>query len=160
MSKPIVKGIIAAAVAIATTTAFALQQENRTLSVTATIPGTCTLNTSGPMAFGNLNMGSGTAETHEVTVTYKCATGQAVTAFSVGGLSGGSYAGTMSALTPGNPDTIAYSIAWDPTSVAYTGQGFNVTGKQVILTGTIANSAYVTKRPDSYAHAVVLSIDY
>lgn len=159
MSRPIAKGFIAAAVAIATTASLALQ-ENRTLSVTATIPGTCTLNTSGPMAFGNLNMGASTPETHDVTVTYKCASGQAVTAFSVGGVSTGTYAGAMSGMTPGNPDSIAYSITWNPTSVAYTGEGFNVTGKQVLLTGTIANSAYISKRPDSYSHAVVLSIDY
>lgn len=158
MSKWQFKGVIAALVAAAATTAYTAQ-ENRTLSVTATIPGACTLTTSGPMAFGNLDMSSSGNETKQVTVTYKCATGLNVSSFTVGGSNTGTYAGVMTGLTPGNTDTLPYSLTWTPPA-AYAGQGFAVAGQQVTLTGTVLNGNYISKQPDSYAHSVVLSINY
>ncbi|HEX2545740.1 MAG TPA: spore coat protein U domain-containing protein [Ramlibacter sp.] len=158
MSKWQFKGIIAALIAAGATATFSAQ-ENRTLSVTATIPGACTLTTSGAMGFGELDMSSTGNETKQVTVTYKCATGLTVASFTVGGSNTGTYAGVMAGLTPGNTDTIPYSLTWTPPA-AYAGQGFAVTGQQVTLTGTVLNGNYISKAPDSYAHSVVLSINY
>jgi len=158
MSKMVIQGVLAAALAAVTSVGFAAQ-EARTLSVTATIPGTCVLITSGPMAFGTLDVGATTNETHTVTATYKCATGLTVSSFQVGPSTTGTFAGAMVGLTPTNTDTIPYVINWTPPA-PYAGQGFAVTGQQVILTGTILNSDYISKKPDSYAHSVVLAINY
>jgi len=158
MSKLLVQGVVAAAIAVVTSVGFAAQ-EARTLSVTATIPGTCVLTTSGPMAFGTLDVSATTNETHTVTATYKCATGLTVSSFTVAGAAAGPFVGAMVGLTPGNTDTVPYSITWtapDP----YLGEGFNVVGKQVVLTGTIQNADYISKKPDSYSHSVVLAINY
>lgn len=158
MSRFIIRGAIAAAIAASMSVGFAAQ-ETRTLSVTATIPGTCVLITSGPMAFGTLDVASTANETHTVTATYKCATGLTVSSFQVGPSTIGTFAGAMSGLTPGNTDTIPYVINWTPPA-PYAGEGFNVVGQQVVLTGTILNSDYIGKKPDSYAHAVVLAINF
>ena len=158
MSKLAIRGVVAAVLACATSAGFSAQ-ETRALSVTATIGGACTMITSAPMAFGNLDMSSSGNETKEVTVTYKCATGVTVSSFSVGGSTTGSYAGAMLGLTAGNTDTIPYSIGWTPPA-AYPGAGFAVPGQQVVLTGTVLNASYISKRPDSYAHSVVLAINY
>ena len=158
MSKMMIQGALAAALALVTSAGFAAQ-EARTLSVTATIPGTCVLITSGPMAFGTLDVGATTNETHTVTATYKCATGLTVSSFQVGPSTTGTFAGAMTGLTPTNTDTIPYVINWTPPA-PYAGQGFAVTGQQVILTGTILNSDYISNKPDSYAHSVVLAINY
>lgn len=158
MSKMVIQGVVAAAIAAVSSVGFAAQ-EARTLAVTATIPGTCVLLTSGPMAFGTLDVGATTNETHQVTATYKCATGLTVSSFQVGPSTTGTFAGAMVGLTPTNTDTIPYVITWTPPA-AYAGEGFAVTGKQVVLTGTILNSDYISKKPDSYAHSVVLAINY
>jgi hypothetical protein len=158
MSKSSASAAVAAVLVALTSAAYAAQ-EARTLSVTATIPGTCVLSTSGPMAFGTLNMASTTAETKDVVATYKCATGLTVSSFSVCGVTTGSFSGAMTGLSPTNTDTIPYSISWTPPA-AYQGEGFAVTGRQVTLSGTIQNAAYISKTPDSYAHSVVLAINY
>ena len=158
MSKFVIQGVVAAALAVLSSTGFAAQ-EARTLSVTATIPGTCVLITSGPMAFGTLDVASTANQTHQVTATYKCATGLTVSSFQVGPSTTGTFAGAMAGLTPGNTDTIPYVINWTPPA-AYAGEGFAVTGQQVVLTGTVLNSDYISKKPDSYAHSVVLAINY
>lgn len=156
MSKFVRRAIVAATLAVVTSAGFSAQ-EARTLSVTATIPGTCVMTTT-PMAFGTLNMAASTAETQTATVTYKCASGLTVTNFTVAGLNTGSFSGTMTGLGP-TPDTIPYSITWTPP-LAYAGEGFNVTGKQVTLNGRIENADYINKKPDSYSHSVVLAIDF
>lgn len=159
MSNIAVKGIVAAALALAASAGFSAQ-EARTLAVSATIAGGCTLVTSGPMAFGNLNMTGTGDEVKQVTVTYKCATGITVSSFSVGGDVDGSFAGTMSALTTGLTDTVPYSIAWTPPG-PYAGQGFGpAVGQNVVLTGTIANADYITKATGSYAQNVTLAINF
>lgn len=158
MSKMLIHGAVAAAIALVTSASFAAQ-ETRTLAVTATIPGTCVLITSGPMAFGTLDVASTANETHTVTATYKCATGLTVSSFQVGPSTTGTFAAAMIGLTPTNTDTVPYVINWTPPA-PYAGEGFAVPGQQVVLTGTILNSDYIGKKPDSYAHSVVLAINF
>jgi spore coat protein U-like protein len=160
MSKFAVRGILAAMLAVATTSGFTAQ-EAKSLSVTASIAGACTLTTSGPMAFGNLDMTSTAAETKQVTATYKCSLGYTVPAngFTVGGSSSGAYAGTMASITAGNTDTIGYTIAWTEPG-AYVGAGFAVAGQQVVLTGTVPNANYISKATGSYADSVTIAINY
>lgn len=160
MSKFAFRGIVAASLAVVASLGFSAQ-ETRTLAVTATIPGTCVLSISGPMAFGELNMmaASGTSETHRVTATYKCAVGQTVSSFTVAGSTTGTYVGTMRGLSPNNSDILPYTLTWtDPGT--YTGVGFNTTGQQVVLSGAVAQTDYISKKPDSYADSVVIAINY
>jgi spore coat protein U-like protein len=160
MSKFAVRALFAATLALAASAGFSAQ-EARSLSVTASIAGACTLTTSGPMAFGNLDMTSTAAETKQVTATYKCSLGFNVPAngFTVGGLTTGAFSGTMASITTGNTDSINYSITWSQPG-AYTGAGFAVAGQQVVLTGTIPNANYIGKATGSYADSVVIAVNY
>ena len=156
MSKFAVKGIIAAAMALAASAAMT-GQDTATLAVSARIQGGCTLVTSGAMAFGDLNMASTGPESKVVNATYRCASGVVVTSFTVGGVASGPYNDAMTSGT--TTDTIPYSITWTAPS-SYTGTGFTAAGQTVALTGTIANSDYITKAPGSYADSVVLAVNY
>lgn len=158
MSKFAVKGIIAAVLAVVTSAGITAQ-ETASLSVSARIQGGCVLFTSGAMAFGDLNMGSTANETKQVTATYKCAVGNTVTSFTVAGETDGSYSGIMTSQTTGVTDTIPYTITWS-NPASYAGQGFNGAGQSVVLNGTILNSDYMSKAPASYAHSVLLAINY
>jgi hypothetical protein len=159
MSKFAVRGIVAAVLAVATSAGFTAQ-ETSTLSVTARIQGGCVLSTSGPMAFGDLNMAATSgSEKKEVIATYKCATGQTVSSFTVGGEAGGTFSGAISSGNSGSADTIPYTITWTNPGT-YAGQGFSSAGKSVTLTGTILNGDYISKPPGNYAGAVLLAINY
>jgi spore coat protein U-like protein len=158
MSKFALKAIMGAALALASTAGFSVT-ESSTLQVSARIGGGCVLSTSGPMAFGDLSLTSNAAESKQVTVTYKCASGLNVSALSVGGDTDGSFDGTM-ANTSGPSDTILYTITWPAASAAaYTSTGFGDV-KNIVLTGTIPYANYSTKAPGNYAQSVLLSINY
>jgi len=154
VSKTLIKGLVGAAVLAATSAAFTAQ-EARTLLVTATIPGGCTLVTA-PMAFGTLNVAAATDETHTATATYKCAVGITVNSFTVGTSVNGTFSGAMTGAATG--DIIPYTITWTPPA-AYVGEGF-ATGKSVDLLGTIKNADYITKHPDNYAQSVIVAINF
>jgi spore coat protein U-like protein len=159
-STTILKGLAGVAVLASASTAFTAQ-EARTLAVTATIPGGCTLVLSGPMAFGTLDVSSANNETHIVNATYQCASGVPVLSFTVGGLTSGPFSGAMRGLSPTNTDTIPYTISWTAPA-AFTGTGFGPTGasRVVELDGLVLNQNYISKRADSYADAVVVAINF
>jgi hypothetical protein len=154
-SKTLAKAIAGAAILAAASAAFPAQ-EARTMLVTATIPGGCTL-TTPPMGFGTLNVAAGTDETKVVTATYKCAVGITVTSFTVGASATGTFSGVMTGAGT-TPDTIPYTITWTPPA-AFDGTGF-VTGKSVDLTGTIRGADYIAKRPDNYSQSVTVAINF
>jgi hypothetical protein len=149
------KGFVGAAILAATSTAFTAQ-EARTMLVTASIPGGCTLLTP-PLAFGILNVTTPQVETQTVRASYRCALGINVTGFSVGTSTTGSFTGLMTGAVSGN--TIPYSITWDPTTVAFTGAGFGV-AHEVVLNGSIQPNDYATKAPDNYSQSVIVGIEF
>ena len=154
VSKGFAKAILAVAVLGAASTSFAAT-EARTLLVTATIPGGCTLTTT-PMAFGILNVAGTTDETHTATATIKCAVGVSASGFTLGGTTTGTFVGSM--LGASTQQTMPYTITWtDPGT--YVGQGF-ATGLNVTLNGTIKNADFTTKSPDNYAQSVIVSINF
>lgn len=158
-TQAVAKAILALALAAGASAGFTAGQEARTLTVSATIQGNCSLTTT-PMSFGNLNMsGTSTQETAQATVTYKCANGVTASNFTVGGSITGSYSGVMTALNTGNTDTIPFTITWtEPAS--YAGQGFGVPGQVVTLTGTTLYEQYKSAQPGNYAKTLTVSIDY
>lgn len=148
------KALVGAAVLAAASTTYAAT-EARTLLVTATIPGGCTLTTT-PMAFGILNVAGTTDETHTAQATIKCALNVSASGFTLGGSTSGTFDGVMTGLATGQ--TLPYNIRWtDPGT--YVGQGF-ATGKTVDLFGTIRNADFVTKSPDNFSQSVVVSINF
>jgi len=154
IAKTLVKGLVGAAVLAAASSTFALQ-EARTLLVTATIPGGCTLTTT-PMAFGTLNVAAGTDETHTATASYKCAVGTTVTQFSVGGSTTGTFNGIMTGAA--TTDAIPYSITWTPPA-PFAGKGF-VVGNDVTLNGLVKGTDYIAKSPDNYAQSIIVAINF
>src|SRR4051812_14613738 len=109
MSKFVVKAVIAAVLAVASSVGTA-GADSTTLVVSARIQGGCVLTTSGPMAFGDLNMAGTVAETKTVTATYKCASGVQVHNFFVGGQSASPYVDAMTSTS--TSDTVPYTISW------------------------------------------------
>jgi spore coat protein U-like protein len=160
MSKFAVKGIIAAVLAVASSVGSA-GTDSTTLVVSARIQGGCVLTTSGPMAFGDLNMAGTQAETKTVDVTYKCASGVQVHNFFVGGQSNSPYTDAMTSTS--TTATIPYTISWTaPALDSYTAPaaGFSDAGVKVTLTGTIALNDYLSKPAGSYSDSVVLHVNY
>ena len=154
ISQTCAKGILGAAILAAASSTFAAT-EARTLLVTASIPGGCTLTTT-PMAFGTLNVAGTADETHTATATIKCALGVSASGFTVGGTTTGTFTGSMLGAATGQ--TLPYTITWtDPGT--YVGQGF-ATGKSVDLFGTVRNADFVTKSPDNFAQSVIVSINF
>jgi hypothetical protein len=153
-SHKLATAILGAAILAAASTSFAAT-EARTLLVTATIPGGCTLTTT-PMAFGILNVAGTTDETKTATATIKCALNISASGFTVGGSPSGTFTGSMvGAVTA---QTMPYTITWtDPGT--YVGQGF-ATGKDVTLLGTIRNADFTSKSPDNFAQSVIVSINF
>lgn len=151
----LVKGLVGAAILAAASTAFTAQ-EARTMLVTASIQGGCTLVTP-PLAFGNLNVATPTVETQTVRASYRCAQGNNVSGFSINGNSSGTFTGSMTGAVSGN--TIPYTITWDTTTVAFTGAGFGV-AHEVALNGSIQPNDYATKAPDNYSQSVIVAIEF
>lgn len=151
-----------AATLAAVCTAGLAATESRTLNVTAVVPGACVMSTT-PMAFGILNMLGTGAEVKDATVTIKCAPSVTASNFRVGGAGGATagnytFSGTMLGQSP-SPEQIAYTIGWNWAG-DYAGEGFTATGRTVTLTGTIPNANYISKKPDTYFQAVVLTVDF
>lgn len=151
----LLKGIVGVSVLAAASTAFALQ-EARTMLVTASIQGGCTLVTL-PMAFGNLNVATPTTERQTVRASYRCAQGISVTGFSINGNSSGIFGGVMTGITSGQ--TIPYTITWDTATVPFTSANF-ATAHEVVLNGSILPNDYSSKATDSYSQSVTVAIEF
>lgn len=161
MSKSLVKGVLAAALAVGMSASYGQQTASAALSVTATIQGGCVLSLSGPMAFGDLDVTSTANETKSVTVSFACATGESVTNFTVGGENDGSYSDSMAHNTlPAAPaNAIPYTIAWTQPALPFAGAGFGAP-VNVVLNGTILNANYISKPSGSYSDSVIVAVNY
>lgn len=154
-----VRTIAAAALVLAASSGFAAS-DTATLNVTASVAAVCKLTLSGPMAFGALDPTSAANATATATATYKCTKGTVTTGFTVGGLSTGTYGGSMTG-AGATPDTIAYSITWvNPAVYTGAGMGSTITAGSVSLGGTITNANYVNVKPDSYSGSVGIALNY
>lgn len=149
-----------ALIAVAALATSAMAGETGSLTVTATVTGTCKLTNVDPMSFtldGALP-GDGAASSK---VSIKCTKGTALGEFKVGGklASDGGY----DAAAAGNPltngsETIPYSITWTAPSGVGSGIGPTGTAIDVTLNGTILRAAFLDVTPGSYSGAVSVSI--
>src|SRR5687767_8354089 len=106
-----------AAIALSSAAAIA---DTANMAVSASVPVACRLTTVPALSFGVLDqVAAPVVNPAVVNVQYKCTNGTAPTAFSVGGDTDGSFAGSLSNGT----DTIAYTIGWTNPTTAGTGLG-------------------------------------
>jgi spore coat protein U-like protein len=145
--------ILAAALALSSTAALA---DSANMTVTANVPTACRLITVPALGFGTLDQVNAPAvNPAAVTLQYKCTSGTAPTAFSIGGSTTGSYTGSLSNGT----DNIAYSIAWTAPTTAGTGLASTTTPIDVTLTGSMAGGTnYSGKSVGSYTQSVPVVI--
>lgn len=145
--------IAAAAAAAGCTLAWA---DTATMTVKATVVGTCKLVSVPTLDFGILNQATAPAvNPAAVNVTYRCTKGTPPGTFKVGGQTGGPFNGSLSNGT----DTIAYTIAWTAPSTAGSGLGTGVTPVNVPLTGSMpGGSNYQNVSAGSYTQSVSIEI--
>lgn len=159
MSKShILRAAALAAVAFSMSGAHAAT-DTATMTVSASVAAICKVSLSSAMAFGPLDVTVTTDATKVVTASYQCTKGTAVTSFTVGGLTTGTYTNTMTSGT--TADTIPFSIGWT-NPAAFTGAGMSSTAAKttVTLTGTIVNADYVNVTPASYTRDVSIAVNY
>ncbi len=141
---------IAAATAVAALScSFASAADNYSMSVTASVTGTCVLGTTPNLDFGPLNQVSGGLLTPSAIVT-QSATAPIIT---VGGSLSGSYTGGMTNGT----DTITYTLGW--TTPAATPLGFGAaTPVNLTLLANLPAANYQNVSAGSYLDTVLISI--
>jgi spore coat protein U-like protein len=154
------RAAIIAVVAFATSQAYAA--DNKPLTVTATITGTCKLVAIPAMSFA-LDPTTAANGTATSAVSYRCTKGTPAPVFTVGGqlAAAGYSSGAAQALvgdTAGNTDVLPYRITWAAPTTAGSGLGSGVTPVVVNLTGTILNADFVDATADTYRGTVAIEI--
>lgn len=141
----------------------ALAADSQNMTVNATVPGICKLQTLPTMGF-SLDPSSAAAGAATATVSYKCTKGTSGGTFKVGSSATGAYtSGTTQAtgaLAGGtSSDLLQYSITWTVPG-AYTGTGFGTgsTANPILLTGAIANAQFANAAADTYTNTVAIEI--
>jgi spore coat protein U-like protein len=143
---------------------FASALDSQNMTVNATVPGICKLQTMPTMAF-TLDPSAAANGNATATVSYKCTKGTSGGVFKVGNSSTGTYtSGTTQAtgaLAGGtSSDLLQYSITWTVPG-AYTGSGFGTgsTANPIVLTGEIANAQFANAAADTYTNTVAIEIN-
>lgn len=144
--------------------AGAAQAGTGTLSVNASVPGTCKFTATPAMNFTIDPSAAGPATASSV-IKYKCTKNTGAGVFDVGGATNGttgysSGAGAALVGGTGNTDTLQYSITWTNPG-AFTGAGFGASAAEgsVTLNGSIAATQYQNATPDTYTGSVTLTIN-
>ncbi len=152
MKKLLLATLIASAVGVSTS---AMAGNTQTMAVSATITGTCKLQSSTAMAFGSIDPSSVTAATAGANVTYKCTNGTAPTSLTAVGAN--DSAGQKRLLT-GASTYMNYSISF--TAPVAVGGGFaaGVTATTVSVTGTIAVADFANATAGAYADTLTFTI--
>lgn len=139
---------------------FAAAADSQSITVSASVAGTCKLTTVNNMSFtldpSVVSPGAATA-----AIDYKCTKGTAPTTFSVGGSSTGTYTATGANALAGtgtNTDTIGYTITWTAPTGLGTGFGAGSTATTVTLTGAIPYVNFANVAADTYSKQVTISI--
>ena len=152
MKKILLASLIATAFG-ASTSAFA--GNTQTMAVSATITGTCKLQSSTAMAFGSIDPSSLTAASASAAVTYKCTNGTAPTSLTAVGAN--DSAGQKRMLT-GASTFMNYSIAFTAPTTAGTGFGPLTTATTVSVTGTVAVADFANAAAGAYADTLTFTI--
>jgi spore coat protein U-like protein len=139
-------------------TGVAIASGDATLTVSATVNGTCKFSAgSATLAFGAIDPSNTSAATATTSITYKCTKGTAATGVTAGDglhLSGGSKRVAL----PGDADFMTYTLTL--TGGTQTGTGFGAAqDKTLTIDGTIAVADFQNATAGAYTDQVVLTIN-
>lgn len=134
----------------------AASADTLSMTVQASVTGTCKLSSVPLLDFGALNQVTAPIVLTSGTVTYRCTKGTAPTAFTLGGLAANPFAGVLT--NTANTDNFAYSIAWVAPTAPGNGLGATSTAINVVLNGTIAASVYQNVSAGTYNQVVAILI--
>lgn len=126
------------------------------IPVSASVTGTCQINTGNTIPFGTLDQTSTAAATLPATnISFWCTKGTTVGAITLG--NGANYSGSSRRmLGAANGDFIPYTItAGTPTGTAGLGK---TTALYLPISGSIANADFVNVSADAYADTVSVTI--
>ena len=153
MKKILLATLIATAFGASTS---AIAGNSQSMAVSASITGTCKLQSSAPMAFGAIDPSSTTAATAPASVTYKCTNGTAPTSLVAVGAND-TTAGQKRLLT-GTATFMNYSIAFTAPTTAGNGFGTGSTATTVSVTGTVAVADFANATAGLYADTLTFTI--
>lgn len=152
MKKILLASLIATAFG-ASTSAFA--GNTQTMAVSATITGTCKLQSSTAMAFGSIDPSSLIAASASAAVTYKCTNGTAPTSLTA---VGANDLLTQKRMLTGASTFMNYSIAFTAPTTAGNGFGTGSTATSVSVTGTVAVADFANAAAGAYADTLTFTI--
>lgn len=147
--------ILLAVALIVMMTGIVVLAADNTLTVNATVTGTCKFITPASTLSFTLDPGSGDDATATVTPTFWCTKGSAVAAASDNGLNGVLTQKKMKS-TAHDSELIPYSIALTPGSTTGSGKSTPI---NLLVTGTVLNADYINAMAyNDYTDTVVITI--
>jgi len=149
---------ILAIITVAAITAMAgtaMAADTNTLTVSASVTGTCKFSSpSSTLAFGGLDPSIGTDVSTSTDVNFWCTNG--VTTDVISATQGLHWSGTKRQMEgPAPADLIPYSLSLSPDSNPNIGPG---TVRTLTIGGTVLGSDYIDAKTGSYSDTVVLNI--
>jgi spore coat protein U-like protein len=145
--------------ALASTYSFGQAAGTGSITVSATVQGVCRFTSTPNMTFAAIDPSTTGDKTATSTIKWRCTKGlTGWTNFSVNGDNTSPYNSVLTGALA-SPDTMAYKIEWGAVP-ALAGAGFGGTAAEasLVLTGTIADTAYSVVKADTYTESVPISI--
>jgi spore coat protein U-like protein len=135
----------------------AMAADTNTVTVTASVTGTCKFSSpTSTLGFGALDPSSSADATATTSVSFWCTKGTTATLTDDDGLHKLVADGNRMQHQADSNEYIPYSFSYTPSSL--TGSGPNVP-TTLTITGTITNAEYVDALAGSYSDTVVVSFD-
>ncbi len=147
--------VIASALAAVFMAGTAMASGTNTLTVTASVTGTCKfVSATSTLDFGALDPSVGTDVNKSTTTAFWCTKG--VTTDSITADNGSHANGTVKRLAGPGGDYIPYSLTLTKDALTNAGPG---TPRTLTIAGTIAGTDYTGATSGNYSDSVVLSIN-
>jgi spore coat protein U-like protein len=146
---------IITAVAISAMAGAAMAADTNTLTVQASVTGTCKFSSAtSTLDFGALDPSASTNPTKTITTQFWCTKGVSTDAITAG--EGLNYSGTKNQMKDAvSGDVIPYVLDLSKDGVANAGPA---TPRTLTIKGDILNADYISKTAGSYSDTVVLNI--
>lgn len=145
--------VVLIAISIIAMSGVAMAGDTATLTVSASVTGTCKFNAGATLDFGSLDPSSTADATAQVKPTYWCTKGTTATGVTAGQGLNYSSSNRMAGGTPA--DFIPYSLSLTGGTQTGAGKGTPLT---LTIDGTITNANYINASAGSYTDSVVLTI--
>lgn len=147
--------ILLTAIGMLALTGNAMASGNNTLTVSASVTGTCKfVSTTSTLNFGALDPSSSSDVNGSSSTTFWCTKG--VTTDAVAADNGGNWSGSSRQIKDSvSGDLIPYSLTLTKDASSNTGPS---SPRTLTISGTILNADYISKTAGSYADTVTLSI--